>query len=48
MGMTLVVEVLLGAGADMDAVNNKVGCCMYVVNCTIYSGTLPRRVFYGV
>jgi small-conductance mechanosensitive channel len=32
VGATLVVEVLLGARADVDAVSNEVDCCMYVVN----------------
>jgi hypothetical protein len=32
MGLTLVAEVLLGAGADVDAVDEQVGCGMYVVN----------------
>jgi hypothetical protein len=31
-GFTLVAEVLLGAGADVDAVENQVGCCIYVSN----------------
>jgi hypothetical protein len=31
-GLTLVAEVLFGAGAYVDAVDYTVGCCMYVVN----------------
>jgi hypothetical protein len=30
-GLTLVAEVLFGAGAYVDAVDYTVGCCMYVV-----------------
>jgi hypothetical protein len=34
-GDTLSAEVLLGAGAGVEAVDNTVGCCMYVANLAV-------------
>jgi hypothetical protein len=31
-GYSVIMEVLLGAGADVDAVTIQVSCCMHVVN----------------